>query len=36
MGKAENLASAQQALLKRARLNHLAMLGEYQAALKKD
>ncbi len=29
-GKKENLAAAQQALLKRARLNHLAMLGEYQ------
>jgi len=30
-GKAENSVAAQQALLKRARLNHLAMLGEYQA-----
>lgn len=30
-GKAENRVAAQQALLKRARLNHLAMLGEYQA-----
>lgn len=32
-GKVENIPSAQQALLKRARLNHLAMLGEYQAAM---
>ena len=30
MGKKENVPAAQQALLKRARLNHLAMLGEYQ------
>jgi len=30
MGKKENVTAAQQALLKRARLNHLAMLGEYQ------
>jgi fructose-bisphosphate aldolase class I len=30
-GRAANLAAAQQALLKRARLNHLAMLGEYNA-----
>ncbi|OUS17119.1 fructose-bisphosphate aldolase [Gammaproteobacteria bacterium 50_400_T64] len=30
-GKAENSLAAQQALLKRAHLNHLAMLGEYQA-----
>ena len=29
-GKKENVTAAQQALLKRARLNHLAMLGEYQ------
>ena len=28
-GEAGNVAAAQQALLKRARLNHLAMLGEY-------
>ncbi len=32
-GKVENIPAAQQALLKRARLNHLAMLGEYQAAM---
>ena len=30
MGKADNESAAQQALLERARLNHLAMLGEYQ------
>ncbi len=30
MGKPENLTAAQQALLERARLNHLAMLGEYR------
>lgn len=35
MGKAENTLAAQQALLKRAKLNHLAMLGEYQEALEK-
>jgi fructose-bisphosphate aldolase class I len=35
-GKAENVQAAQQALLKRARLNHLAMLGEYQPALEND
>jgi len=35
-GKAENVAAAQQALLKRARLNHLAMLGNYQAQLEND
>ena len=29
-GKKENVTAAQQALLKRAHLNHLAMLGEYQ------
>lgn len=29
-GKSQNIKQAQQALLKRARLNHLAMLGEYQ------
>jgi len=33
MGKTENVTIAQQALLKRARLNHLAMLGEYQITL---
>ncbi len=33
MGKAENAEAAQQALLKRARLNHLAMLGEYKASM---
>ncbi len=33
MGKTENIAAAQQALLKRARLNHLAMLGEYEAGM---
>ena len=32
-GKAENISAAQQALLKRARLNHLAMLGEYEEAM---
>lgn len=35
MGKPENMLAAQQALLKRAKLNHLAMLGEYQEALEK-
>jgi len=35
-GKAENMAAAQQALLKRARLNHLAMLGEYQQNMESD
>ena len=30
-GKAENIPAAQAALLKRAKLNHLAMLGEYTA-----
>jgi len=35
-GKADNVAAAQQALLQRARLNHLAMLGEYQAGLEKE
>jgi fructose-bisphosphate aldolase, class I len=33
LGKAENLAAAQQALVQRARLNHMAMLGEYDVAL---
>lgn len=36
MGKAENTPAAQDALLKRARLNHLAMRGEYQASMEKD
>lgn len=36
LGKTENVAVAQDALLKRARLNHLAMLGEYQAAMEND
>ncbi|MBQ0718943.1 MAG: fructose-bisphosphate aldolase class I [Gammaproteobacteria bacterium] len=35
-GRAENKAAAQQALLKRARLNHLAMRGEYQADMESD
>ena len=35
-GKAENSDAAQQALLKRARLNHLAMLGEYLPAMESD
>ena len=35
-GKAENLSAAQQALLKRAWLNHLAMLGEYEKAMEND
>ncbi|MBE9568828.1 MAG: fructose-bisphosphate aldolase class I [Proteobacteria bacterium] len=35
-GKTENVAAAQHALLKRARLNHLAMLGEYQMAMEDD
>ncbi|MFV2005084.1 MAG: class I fructose-bisphosphate aldolase [Gammaproteobacteria bacterium] len=35
-GKTENIAVAQQALLKRARLNHLAMLGEYQTSMEND
>ena len=36
LGKTENVPAAQSALLKRARLNHLAMLGEYQAAMEND
>ena len=36
MGKPENVPAAQQALLKRARLNHLAMLGEYQADMETE
>jgi fructose-bisphosphate aldolase class I len=35
-GKAENIPAAQKALLKRAWLNHLAMLGEYQDSLEND
>lgn len=35
-GKIENTLVAQQALLKRARLNHLAMLGKYQLAMEND
>jgi len=33
LGKDENVLIAQQELLKRAKLNHLAMLGEYQTTL---
>jgi fructose-bisphosphate aldolase class I len=33
LGKAENTEAAQQALLKRAHLNHLAMLGEYDESM---
>lgn len=36
LGKTENIKAAQHALLKRARLNHLAMLGEYQSAMEND
>lgn len=36
MGKTENTRAAQQALLKRARLNHLAMLGEYTEAMEPE
>lgn len=36
LGKTENVQAAQQALLKRARLNHLAMLGEYQTSMEMD
>jgi len=35
-GKTENVSAAQNALLKRADLNHLAMLGDYQAAMEND
>ena len=35
-GKLENIPAAQQALLKRARLNHLAMLGQYQTSMEND
>jgi len=36
MGETDNMPAAQQVLLKRARLNHLAMLGEYQAEMETD
>jgi fructose-bisphosphate aldolase class I len=36
LGRTENVAAAQDALLKRARLNHLAMLGEYQTAMEDE
>jgi len=36
VGKLDNAAAAQQALLKRARLNHLAMLGKYDAELENE
>lgn len=35
-GKTENISLAQDALIKRARLNHLAMLGEYSAAMENE
>jgi len=35
-GKAQNVPAAQQALLKRAGLNHLAMLGEYEPAMEDE
>jgi len=35
-GKADNVPAAQQALLKRARLNHQAMLAGYQAAMESE
>ena len=35
-GKTSNIPDAQQALLKRARLNHLAMLGEYEEVMEND
>ena len=35
-GKAGNVPAAQQALLKRARLNHLAMRGEYRSDMEDD
>jgi fructose-bisphosphate aldolase class I len=34
-GKPENIVAAQEALLKRAQLNHLAMSGDYQESLEK-
>lgn len=36
VGKSDNVPAAQHALLKRAHLNHLAMLGEYNAALENE
>jgi fructose-bisphosphate aldolase class I len=36
LGNNENVQTAQQALLKRARLNHLAMLGQYQPSQEND
>ncbi len=36
LGKTENEQAAQQALLKRARLNHLAMLGEYNPSMEEN
>jgi fructose-bisphosphate aldolase, class I len=36
LGKTENVPAAQQALLKRARLNHLAMLAEYTPDMETD
>ncbi|HEC18836.1 MAG TPA: fructose-bisphosphate aldolase class I [Gammaproteobacteria bacterium] len=36
MGRDENRAAAQAALLKRARLNHLAMLGEYNPSMEQE
>jgi len=36
LGKDENIQAAQQALLKRAQLNHLAMRGEYQPTLENN
>ena len=36
LGKSGNVEAAQQALLKRARLNHLAMLAEYQPAMEAE
>lgn len=35
-GKAENLPAAKEALLKRAKLNHLAMLGKYEQAMETE
>jgi len=36
MGRPENRSAAQAALLKRARLNHLAMRGRYQASMEQE
>ncbi len=36
LGKTRNIPAAQQALLKRAHLNHLAMLGKYKTELETD